>query len=77
MEELKRTLARNIRLARVRMNISQERLANEAGIDRTYVSSLEREKHDPTIKILKKIADVLETTPALLLTEGGIQLDDN
>jgi transcriptional regulator with XRE-family HTH domain len=54
-----RVVARNIRRIRVQQGLSQEALAVEAGIDRTYVSQLERELKNPTVSILEKIASAL------------------
>lgn len=69
MEDVRNTLAINIRLARQRTQLSQEDLADKAGIDRTYVSGIERRKRNPTIEILARLADALETTSATLLTK--------
>jgi transcriptional regulator with XRE-family HTH domain len=54
-----RVVARNIRRLRVRQGLSQEGLAAEASIDRTYVSQLERELKNPTVSILEKVAAAL------------------
>lgn len=40
--------------------ISQENLAVDAEIDRTYVSRLERGLENPTIGVLERMASVLE-----------------
>ena len=40
---------------------SQERLSNECGFDRTYISRVERGIINPTVSRLWKIADVLKT----------------
>ena len=53
-------VARNLRRLRVARGLSQEALAVDAGIDRTYVSRLERELENPTVAILEKLADALE-----------------
>ena len=53
-------VARNIRRLRVARELSQESLAVDAGIDRTYVSRLEREIENPTIAILEKLAAALD-----------------
>jgi transcriptional regulator with XRE-family HTH domain len=53
-------VARNIRRLRVARKLSQESLAVDAGIDRTYVSRLEREMENPTIGVLEKLAAALE-----------------
>lgn len=52
-------VARNIRRLRVRKELSQEALAVDAGIDRTYVSRVERGLENPTVAILEKFARAL------------------
>lgn len=71
MENVKEIVARNLRLARQKAGISQEVLADLADVDRTYVSGIERGRRNPTITILAKFAQALETTAAALLTDLG------
>jgi len=52
-------VARNLRRLRVDRNLSQEALAADAGIDRTYVSRLERGLENPTVVILEQLAEAL------------------
>ena len=49
-------VARNIRRLRVRLGLSQENLATDAGIERSYVSRLERGLENPTVRVLEKLA---------------------
>jgi len=53
-------VARNLRRLRVAREISQEALAIDAGIDRTYVSRLERGLENPTIAVLERLARALD-----------------
>jgi transcriptional regulator with XRE-family HTH domain len=53
-------VARNIRRLRVIRLVSQEALAVDAGIDRTYVSRLERGLENPTVAILEQISEALQ-----------------
>ena len=69
MENVRAILARNIKAARKRLNLSQEELAARAEIDRTYVSGIERQVRNPTITVVAKFAEALETTTADLLTD--------
>lgn len=46
---------------------SQEELAHRAGLDRTYISSLERKVYAPTLDVLDKLADALEVSPSRLI----------
>ena len=55
-------VARNLRRLRVKRSLSQEALAGDAGIDRTYVSRLERGLENPTIGLLEQLADALGAT---------------
>ena len=52
-------VARNIRRLRVARGLSQEVLAVDAEIDRTYVSRLERGLENPTVAVLERIAKAL------------------
>jgi transcriptional regulator with XRE-family HTH domain len=55
-----RTLvAWNLRRIRVKRGLSQERLAFDAGVDRSYVGGLEREEQNPTIDLLDRLARTL------------------
>jgi transcriptional regulator with XRE-family HTH domain len=67
MEDVRAILARNIKAARTRLNLSQEELAARAQIDRTYVSGIERRVRNPTITVVARFAAALETTAAALL----------
>ena len=55
-------VARNLRRLRVGRSLSQEALAADAGIDRTYVSRLERGLENPTVAMLEQMADALDAT---------------
>jgi transcriptional regulator with XRE-family HTH domain len=68
MEDVRATLARNLRLQRQKVGVSQEELADRAEIDRTYVSGIERGVRNPTIAIVARLAEQLGTTAANLLT---------
>ena len=52
-------VARNIRRLRVAKGISQEALAAEATVDRTYVSRLERAMENPSVGVLERLAGAL------------------
>jgi transcriptional regulator with XRE-family HTH domain len=52
-------VARNLRRLRVGRKLSQEALAVDAGIDRTYVGRLERGRENPTVLVLERLAQAL------------------
>lgn len=55
-------VARNLRRIRVKQGISQERLAFDAGIDRSYLGGLERQTENPTVDLLDRVAEALSVT---------------
>ncbi|MGO8377714.1 helix-turn-helix domain-containing protein [Rhizobium ruizarguesonis] len=69
--EIRETFARNLRTLRQARKLSQEELAHRAGIDRTYISSLERCVYSPSIEVLDRLATVLGVEPADLLRKPG------
>lgn len=60
-------LARNLKALRTANGLSQEALADAAGIDRTYVSALERCKYSLSIDRLDRLALSLGVEPFMLL----------
>ena len=62
-------LARNMKRLRQIHGLSQEALAHEANIDRTYVSDLEREQYAASLDMLKQLADVLGCKASDLIDE--------
>jgi transcriptional regulator with XRE-family HTH domain len=58
------TVARNLRRLRVDRALSQEALAVDATVDRTYVSRLERAIENPTILVLERLAKALDADVA-------------
>jgi transcriptional regulator with XRE-family HTH domain len=59
--------ALNLRTLRRAKEISQEELADAAGLSRTYVSSVEREERNISIDNIGKLAVALGTSPMALL----------
>jgi transcriptional regulator with XRE-family HTH domain len=65
--ELKKLLSKNIKNKRYSLGLSQEKLAFLAGIDRTYMSEIERELANPSIEVLLRISNALDLFPQDLL----------
>jgi transcriptional regulator with XRE-family HTH domain len=62
-------VAWNLRRVRVKRGVSQERLAYDAGVDRSYVGGLERQAENPTIDLLDRLAKTLEVPLAEFFTQ--------
>ena len=58
-QALRRTVGANVRRLRDARGMSQEALAFEAEIDRTYVSQIERSVINPSLLVLHKVAKAL------------------
>ena len=69
--DLRDAFAANLRRLRHAKGISQEELAHDAGINRSYMSKLERAASYPGLEIIAKLATVLECDPAELLRVSG------
>ena len=65
-----RDVALNVRALRTAAGLSQEELAHNAGVDRTYVSQVERRLRNVTITVLAQLASALQTTPDKLLARS-------
>ena len=57
--DILRVVGLNLRNARLRKDLSQEALANEAGVAMNYVSGIERGVQNPTVMVLFRLAEVL------------------
>jgi len=65
--DLPKILGRNVRAARLQRGLSQEALALEAEMKRSYVSDLERGTRNPSVKAIARLARVLDVSPRDLL----------
>ncbi|MDR2394682.1 MAG: helix-turn-helix domain-containing protein [Treponema sp.] len=66
---MKRTVGNNIKKYRKILNISQEDLAERAGLHRTYIGGIERGERNITLDSLQVIAAALNVAPVVLLVE--------
>lgn len=57
----------NVRRKREAIGLSQEALAFEAGMHRTYISGIERGVRNPTVTVLERLAIALKTEMAELV----------
>lgn len=62
-------LAWNMRRLRVERGLSQEQLALDASVDRTYVSRLERKLENPSIGVVERLAVTLGVSITALFAE--------
>lgn len=68
---LRRILAQNLRRLRQDRALTQEELADLAGVNRNYVGMIEREENAASVDILESLAKALKVKAAELLTQGS------
>jgi transcriptional regulator with XRE-family HTH domain len=62
---------RTVRRLRHSLNLSQEELADQANIHRTYIGGIERGERNPTLTMIVRLAQALSVPPAKLLEPEG------
>jgi transcriptional regulator with XRE-family HTH domain len=67
LDDLKEAISSNIKKCRKAKGISQEKLALISGIDRSYMSEIERCLANPSIEALLRISNALEVSPEDLI----------
>lgn len=67
MPDILKNFGQHLRSVRTRKGLSQEKLSEQAGLHRTYLSSLERGVRNPTLITLVKIAKAFKITLSELL----------
>lgn len=65
--DVRQRLAANVKRLRKASGLSQEKFALEHGIDRTYISAIERGRRNPTITIVERLANALDVDVMELL----------
>jgi transcriptional regulator with XRE-family HTH domain len=65
-----------VRSLRKEIGISQEKLGWRCGLDRTYISGIERGKRNPTIQSVWLIAEGLDTPPSVLIAKANERIEE-
>lgn len=65
--DLKEVMAKNLRRVRHDKKMTQEELADRAGLSMRYVGAIERGDVSASVTVLGQIADALEIEPGVLL----------
>ena len=62
-KKLEAIIGKHLKELRNRQGVSQEALSLETGLDRSYISMIERGKRNPTLVVVFRICEVLDTPP--------------
>ena len=71
--DIKVLFGKAVRRRRRELDLSQEVLAERAGMNRTYVSSVERGERNPTLESIDQFARALNITVSRLFVDYGIE----
>jgi len=69
-EKIQKQFGMRLRALRLDREISQEKLALDAGMDRTYVNSVEQGNRNISLVNIVKLANALKIDPSELLSKG-------
>ena len=69
---LRAIVAENVRRHRTSLSLSQEALAAEAGLHRTYIGSIERAERNLSLDNIERLARALRVSPSSLLERDGV-----
>lgn len=75
-ETLRAVLAENIKTFRREKGFSQEELAEQCGLHRTYIGSVERHERNVTLSTLEVLASTLGVTVPYLLTQHSTSFNN-
>lgn len=59
---IQKQFGNRVRELRAKANLSQEKLGFETGLDRTYISGIERGRRNPSLKNINKISKVFRVS---------------
>jgi len=71
---IKQAVASSLRLLRNEAGLSQEQLARKSGIDRTYISGVERSVRNITLDSLEGLIDALGVTSEEFIRRLQVEL---
>lgn len=69
MDSIAKTFGKVLKEQRKKKGLSQDALATDSDLDRTYISQLERGKRTPSIETLFKIAQALGVTASSMIRD--------
>lgn len=75
-QEQREALGAVIRAQRELASLSLRQLSDMADVSNAYLSQIERGLHEPSIRVLKGVAEALGIAPEILLEQAGLLEDD-
>ena len=66
-KSLETIVGKHLKEIRVKKGLSQEDLSLETGLDRSYISMVERGKRNPTLVVIFRLCEILDIQPNTLI----------
>lgn len=76
-EKMLKSFSSNLRKIRLTKNLTQEQLAEAAGINPKYLSEVETSKKNPTAIIIHRLAGALDIPVCRLFSANGCRRESN
>ena len=73
-DELKKVIADNIKSRRVELGLTQCDIAEKLHVSQPHVANLENGTRCPSVEMLARLAEVLQTNPGTLMAEGSFSV---
>lgn len=74
--KLEKAFGSVLREAREKAGLSQDQLAHDAGLHRTYISLLERGQRQPSLRAITSLAQALGLAPSTLISRYEERTDE-
>jgi transcriptional regulator with XRE-family HTH domain len=69
--DIRKLFGTNVRRLRIAANLSQAAVADRMGVDRAFISAIERGRQNATLFTILEVAEALSLHPSLFLLEAG------
>jgi transcriptional regulator with XRE-family HTH domain len=73
--DIRKLFGANVRRLRIAADLSQAAVADRMGIDRAFISMIERGGQNATLFTILEVAEALRVHPSVLLAEGDEVFD--
>ena len=71
--DIRKVFGANVRVYRLAAGLSQEAVAVRMGVDRAYVSAIERGRQNATLLTIREVALALGVRPADLIVDPALK----
>ncbi len=77
MSDFLKLVGEKVRMVRKQRGLTQEELAEKAGLQNTYIGGIERGERNISLETLEKVAKGLEVNPIVFLEFTDVEIEKN